>query len=645
LLLLSAVAFAQDPIGAWIEVPGPSVADEIRRMGLDFVEKQDGEWYLFHGDSASMSALHSSKLRWRPAALSMTSSAEGYHDAAEMRDAILRLSDAYPEHAQVVSLGESRLGRPILALAIGNMNAPAIEWRILGAHHGDELSSAESALDAAETLLRGTDRGGGTSEIIERDLVWVVPHVNPDGVEEQSRYNAASVDLNRNYDYEWSDTSWASGPEAFSEPETRAIRTLADWTGVGTGISIHSGATNLGWVWNHTTTDTGSEDHLRDMAADYASVCTQPDFWITNGADWYITHGDTNDWSYGRHGILDFTLEVSLEKTPPHTEVAAILDHHRDAIVDFLSPPAFFFGQLLDAQTGLGIPGTITFAEGDVPLHTGPDGRFGRPTGQIEGEAWAEAPGYAAQLVDFSGADKAISVLLEPVHLAAHRPTPVLLSRGGDGRFTLDSSPSRVSLSRPGHETVAASAADGTWRIDLDSLAPGPWNLLVDDEVSPRSIFIGEYDSDVLITQARWDNTQLDIEGVGFALGSRAWALWGAAREPVSLPLVDEDDTLLGFDASALPEGEDIDIIVISHGYQLAILALATGAHVDTGAPLSWDTDGTDSGFAGPDLSDSGELMSPAITSCSCTSSSSDFPHRGLVVSLGLLFLGRRRNQ
>jgi len=65
-----------------------------------------------------------------------------------------------------------------------------------------------------------------------RDLrgveLWLITTVNPDGVAANTRGNAHSVDLNRNYPYAWKpippSSGYYSGPGPASEPETKAMR-------------------------------------------------------------------------------------------------------------------------------------------------------------------------------------------------------------------------------------------------------------------------------------------------------------------------------------------------------------------------------------------------------------------------------------
>jgi succinylglutamate desuccinylase len=60
--------------------------------------------------------------------------------------------------------------------------------------------------------------------------LWTVMTVNPDGVAANTRGNAHSVDLNRNFSANWKpippSSGYYSGPKPFSEPETRSVREL-----------------------------------------------------------------------------------------------------------------------------------------------------------------------------------------------------------------------------------------------------------------------------------------------------------------------------------------------------------------------------------------------------------------------------------
>lgn len=81
------------------------------------------------------------------------------------------------------------------------------------------------------TLIIGGFHGDepATIEIVRRflpdvDDVALLPLLNPDGAIRRTRYNANGVDLNRNFEFNWSEESEEpSGPHPWSEPESKAV--------------------------------------------------------------------------------------------------------------------------------------------------------------------------------------------------------------------------------------------------------------------------------------------------------------------------------------------------------------------------------------------------------------------------------------
>ena len=60
--------------------------------------------------------------------------------------------------------------------------------------------------------------------------MWTIETVNPDGIAAGTRGNPHGVDLNRNFGFNYDPTldgGYESGPHAFSEPESRAVRRFA----------------------------------------------------------------------------------------------------------------------------------------------------------------------------------------------------------------------------------------------------------------------------------------------------------------------------------------------------------------------------------------------------------------------------------
>jgi len=322
-----------------------------------------------------------------------------YRDPTAMEQTLRALALEYPDITRVVQVGTSWQERPITGLVVTDqpltreLDEPSL--RLLGTHHGDEWSSMEVTLALAEHLTSHYDTDEDVQQLIDQHELWIVPVVNPDGAEAFTRNNSRDVDLNRNYGYLWEPGPYA-GEAPFSEVEAAAIRALSMLRSFGHSVSLHSGATNLGWVWNHQTEPAADEAWMEELATSYLLATDQPDFWVTNGADWYISHGDTNDWSYGIRGGHDYTLEVSLQKTPPAEQIPTFVGYHVGPTVGFLTEAsrAGIRGRVRD-EDGAGIEASILPLESPWPTWTDPEtGAFARPLLPGDYTLQVEAPGF-----------------------------------------------------------------------------------------------------------------------------------------------------------------------------------------------------------------------------------------------------------
>lgn len=116
--------------------------------------------------------------------------------------------------AETVELGESVLGRPIVAERYGEPGGRPV--LVIGVIHGNE--------DDGVAIIEELRRLGAPDDV----ELWLVESMNPDGQAAQDRHNANDVDLNRNFPYNWGpigepgDGQYA-GPSPASEPETQAM--------------------------------------------------------------------------------------------------------------------------------------------------------------------------------------------------------------------------------------------------------------------------------------------------------------------------------------------------------------------------------------------------------------------------------------
>ena len=150
-----------------------------------------------------------------------------------------------PDFFKVESIGKTWEDRDIMAVTItkninSNLDKPALFYT--GSIHAREWIGVELSLSFAKYILEHIDYDPQLNAILDRTTLYMVPCANPDGFEysrnhfsfwrKNRRKNADGtfgVDLNRNFSVGFTpnkepSSNVYSGPSAFSEPETAAIR-------------------------------------------------------------------------------------------------------------------------------------------------------------------------------------------------------------------------------------------------------------------------------------------------------------------------------------------------------------------------------------------------------------------------------------
>ncbi len=570
---------------AWVAVPDEEAAAALRALPVGFAEGREGARVRVVGTPAELTAVAAAGFEVQSLGPPPPLAAH-YPTATEVGDTLTSWAQTWPQRAERWQVGQSVEGQPLWAARLGPAEAPVLH-RIVAGTHGDEAAAVSLALALGEALLA---EDPGFEGLLDHQAVLLLPLLNPDGHDTATRFNASNVDLNRNFSHLWSPSEYAPGPEPFSEPETRAVRTLSLHLGAPLGLSLHSGATNLGYVWNHTTDPTVEEARLEALGATYTEACEQAGFYLTNGADWYTTRGDQNDWSYALRGTLDHTLEVSATKSPGAAELEDMLADHLPALAAWLAEPIRLQGQLVSAETGLGLEGTVQLPGATDPFATDPEGRFAR---WLEPGTWAleaTAPGHGtlATTVTVGGDPGDWTLALSPEQLAQVRPEPGILSVGaGDARLTLPGTdpPDSLRLSRPGVDDLYLAWDGEAYPVSPDVLVPGPYTLSGDAWVAPRALFAGAHDDRVAVSAVTLEPDCVILAGHGFAEGTRAWALWGDDRAQVPLAVLQRRDGQLVLDRTPLPSEGTVDVRLVSQGREVAVLDVLGDPELDTAPP------------------------------------------------------------
>jgi carboxypeptidase T len=268
-----------------------------------------------------------------------TEAAEQYHSAASLEEELRQLAEAKPDIAQLIEIGRSIEGRPILALRFGDRRGGVPKVLFMGCHHAREWIAVEVPFLLAKELVERADAAPIAGWLTSGE-VWVAPMVNPDGHEhsrvqerlwrKNRRRNddgSFGVDPNRNYGYMWgildvptsshvpSDETYV-GPRAFSEPETQAVRDLVGSERFAGVITYHSYSQLLLYPWGYTEKpipDVQHREQMVGMAQEMQSLIKGVHGKIyvpQQSSELYPTAGDTTDWTYGTYGIPSITVEL-----------------------------------------------------------------------------------------------------------------------------------------------------------------------------------------------------------------------------------------------------------------------------------------------------------------------------------------------
>jgi carboxypeptidase T len=352
----------------WASIPPSLCADEngeivsipkrvfaargLSRRGFDLLMEKNGKVYLVAslGELASLYAegvrfeVETSRfLPWSPrqAVDAVGGGINGaYHSPYELETDLRSLESGHPQLARVVEVGSSLEGRKILALKISDNvdvdeGEPAVLF--LGCHHAREWISVEVPFLFGQYLLERYDGDAEVRSLVDRSEIWIVPIVNPDGLEysiqvyrywrKNRRFNTNGtygVDINRNYGYAWGYDNIGSSPApasdvyrgtaAFSEPETDAVRNLFLSRNFRGLISFHSYAQVILYPWGYTTDPPSGQAELDAIAATMSALIAAVRGTVyaygQAGRSLYLTNGETTDWTWSVAGAPSFTIEL-----------------------------------------------------------------------------------------------------------------------------------------------------------------------------------------------------------------------------------------------------------------------------------------------------------------------------------------------
>jgi carboxypeptidase T len=324
----------------------------------------------------SMAAVRKRLMRRAGArAADFPSADSAYHNYAEMSSATAAVAAAHPGLVQRFSLGTSYAGRTIWALKVSdNVATDESEPEVLftANQHAREHLTVEMALYILNQLVSGAPEM--TSMVNSREI-WIVPMVNPDGVEydvatgayrmwrknrqPNSGSSAVGTDLNRNWGWQWGCCGGSSGTFSsetyrgaapFSAPETARLRDFINSRVIGgvqqikAAIDFHTYSELILWPYGYTTSDTApglTQTERNAHAALGQQMAATNGYTPEQSSDLYIADGTINDWEWGQHRIYNYTFEMYPRTSnpgfyPPDEVIGRETSRNRDAFLMLL---------------------------------------------------------------------------------------------------------------------------------------------------------------------------------------------------------------------------------------------------------------------------------------------------------------------
>ncbi|HPR56828.1 MAG TPA: M14 family zinc carboxypeptidase [Bacteroidales bacterium] len=300
---------------------------------------------------------------------------EAYHTYAE----IIELSDSlvthFPDICTKIIYGTSLGGRQLAALKISN-NATVneIEPQLIfdGGIHGDEIGCSENVIRFARDLCLNYNVDPYITELINTREIWLYLMVNPDGRVNMTRYNNNGVDLNRDWGYMWDGEG--SSPGAFSQVESKALRTCVLENHFTIHTSYHSGTEFISCPWSYRSSTPPDMSHILQLAGQYSNVSGYSNIPYGQGySGMYPINGSTKDSNYGLVGSVSWSLEISNNKQPPASQIMMYYNYNRPAMLNLIEFAGYgLSGVITDATTGEPVIASV-FVNNYLPCYNDPE--------------------------------------------------------------------------------------------------------------------------------------------------------------------------------------------------------------------------------------------------------------------------------
>lgn len=267
---------------------------------------------------------------------------QAYYSIDEYHTFMQQTAALYPNICSLVQYGTSGQNRPLYALKISDnvqINESEPELKYIGSIHGDETVGYDMLIRLIQLLTSQYGIDPRITNIVNNTEMWISPMMNPDGYVLGQRYNAAGIDLNRNFPMPTGvdhpdDNNWGI--------ENIAMMDFSNAHNFALSINFHGGALVINYPWDYTPVLATDDALLQQLSLTY-SMHNQPMYnstefpqGITNGAAWYIITGSMQDWNYGFTSCIEVTAEISNTKWPAASTLDTYWAQNQESLLSYI---------------------------------------------------------------------------------------------------------------------------------------------------------------------------------------------------------------------------------------------------------------------------------------------------------------------
>ncbi len=285
-----------------------------------------------------------------------------YHSYQEIIDLADSLATNCPDICKKFLFGESVEGRELGALKISdNVEDDENEAEVFfdGGIHGDEIGASENCIRFARDLCTDYGSDPDVTFLVDNREIWIYYMVNPDGRENSSRYNANGVDCNRDWGYMWD--AWGGSTGAFSQPESKGLRSCMYNNQFVVHTTYHSGTEYISCPWSYRSSTPPDANHILQLAGIYSSVSGYANMQYGQGnSGMYPINGSTKDGNYGIMGSIAWSMEISHDKQPPASQLMMYYNYNKPSMMAMIEYAGYGLeGTVTDSITGEPVAATV----------------------------------------------------------------------------------------------------------------------------------------------------------------------------------------------------------------------------------------------------------------------------------------------